>query len=164
LPVYWSEFANRVRGAAFHAEVAIRSGAQGAEKKTEGLQSPQLQTWRSHQMTQKRMIVKPVAAAVGVAFVSSLAVSTTVVADDNPFAAIDLDNGYLLAGGDKDEEGKCGEGSCGEDKGDEGSCGGEEGSCGGDSGEEGSCGGDSGEEGSCGGDKGEEGSCGGHNA
>jgi uncharacterized low-complexity protein len=105
-------------------------------------------------MANKTMIVKPVAAAVGVAFVSSLAVSSTAVADDNPFASTDLDNGYMMAGGDKGEEGKCGEGKCGGDKG-------EEGSCGGDKGEEGSCGGDKGEEGSCGGDKGEEGSCGG---
>jgi len=115
-------------------------------------------------MTKKSMLVNPVAAAVGVAFVSSLTVSTTAVADDNPFAAIDLDSGYLLAGDEKDEEGKCGEGSCGGDKGEEGSCGGdsgEEGSCGGDTAEEGSCGGDTGEEGSCGGDTGEEGSCGG---
>ena len=108
-------------------------------------------------MTNKTMIVKPVAAAVGVAFVSSLAVSSTVVADDNPFAAADLDNGYLMAGGDKGKEGKCGEGKCGGDKGEEGSCGekGEEGSCG-EKGEEGSCGEDKGEEGKCG-----EGKCGG---
>jgi len=124
-------------------------------------------------MANKTMIVKPVAAAVGVAFVSSLAFSSTAVADDNPFEATDLDSGYMLAGGDKGEEGKCGEGKCGGDKGEEGSCGDDkaegkgeegkcgEGKCGGDKGEEGSCGGDKGEEGSCGGDKGEEGSCGG---
>jgi uncharacterized low-complexity protein len=115
-------------------------------------------------MTKKSLLVKPVTAAVGVAFVSSLAISTTAVADDNPFAAIDLDSGYLLAGGDKDEEGRCGEGSCGADKGEDGSCGGdkgEDGACGGDKGEEGACGGDKGEEGACGGDKGEEGACGG---
>ena len=75
-------------------------------------------------MTDKTMIVKPVAAAVGVAFVSSLAVSATAIADDNPFAAIDLDSGYLLAGDKKDKEGTCGEGTCGGDKGEEGSCGG----------------------------------------
>jgi uncharacterized low-complexity protein len=110
-------------------------------------------------MANKTMIVKPVAAAVGFAFVSSLTVSSTVVADDNPFASTDLDNGYLMAGGDKGKEGKCGEGKCGGDKGEEGSCGekGEEGSCG-EKGEEGSCG-EKGEEGSCG-EKGEEGSCG----
>ena len=83
-------------------------------------------------MTDKTMIVKPVAAAVGVAFVSSLAVSSIAVADENPFALQDLDSGYLLAGDkhkDKDKEGKCGEGSCGGDKDKEGKCG--EGSCGG---------------------------------
>jgi uncharacterized low-complexity protein len=128
-------------------------------------------------MANKTMIVKPVAAAVGVAFVSSLAVSSTVAADDNPFETTDLDNGYMMAGGDKGEEGKCGgdkgeegkgeegkcgEGKCGGDKGEEGK--GEEGKCGGDKGEEGKCGGDKGEEGKCGGDKGEEGKCGGNAA
>lgn len=100
-------------------------------------------------MSDKNLMIKPVAAAVGVAFLTSLAVSSTAVADDNPFAAADLDSGFLLAGDDGDSEGKCGEGKCGEGK------------CGDDKGEEGSCGEDKGEEGSCGGDKGEEGSCGG---
>jgi len=104
-------------------------------------------------MANKTTIVKPIAAAVGVAFVTSLVASGSAVAADNPFAAADLDSGYLLAGDDKGEEGKCSEGSCSGDKG-------EEGSCSGDKGEEGSCSGDKGEEGSCsGGDKGEEGSC-----
>ncbi len=108
-------------------------------------------------MAIKLKFVNPIAAAVGVAFVSSLAMSSTVLADNNPFSTADLDAGYQLAG-EKGEEGKCGEGKCGDDKGAEGSCGddkGEEGSCGGDKGEEGSCGGDKG-------DKGEEGSCGGN--
>ena len=102
-------------------------------------------------MANKLMIVKPVAAAVGVAFVSSLFISSSVVADDNPFSTADLDSGYMLAD-DKGEEGKCGEGKCGGDKGEEGACG--------EKGEEGSCG-EKGEEGSCG-EKGEEGSCGGN--
>ena len=71
-------------------------------------------------MAIKTMIVKPVAAAVGVAFVSSLAFSSIVVADDNPFESTDLDTGYMMAGGDKGEEGKCGEGKCGGDEGEEG--------------------------------------------
>ena len=93
-------------------------------------------------MADNTLITKPVAAAVGVAFVSSLAVSTTAVADDNPFAMADLDSGYLLADNHEGEEGKCGEGKCGE-KGEEGACGekGEEGACG-EKGEEGKCGGD----------------------
>ncbi len=102
--------------------------------------------------------IKPVAAAVGVAFVSSLVFSAVAVADDNPFDASDLDAGYMLAGEGHDQggEGSCGEGegegSCGEGEG-EGCCG--EGSCGEGEGE-GSCG-----EGSCGeGDKGDEGKCG----
>ena len=92
-------------------------------------------------MTSKSKFVTPVAAAVGVAFVSSLAASSSVVADDNPFSTADLDAGYQLAG-EKGKEGKCGEGKCGADKGKEGSCGekGAEGSCG-EKGAEGSCGG-----------------------
>ena len=102
-------------------------------------------------MANKSILIKPVAAAVGVAFVSSLVISVTAVADDNPFDASDLDAGYMLADGhEKGEEGSCGEGegSCGEG---EGSCGEGEGSCG-----EGSCGEG---EGSCG-EKGEDGKCG----
>jgi len=115
-------------------------------------------------MANQSKFVSPVAATVGVAFVSSLAASTTALADDNPFSTDELDAGYQLAG-EKGEEGKCGEGKCGGDKGAEGSCGedakgeegkGEEGKCG-----EGKCGGDKGAEGSCGEDtKGEEGKCG----
>ena len=133
-------------------------------------------------MANNSKFVNPVAAAVGVAFVSSLAASTTAVADDNPFSTAELDAGYQLAG-EKGKEGKCGEGKCGGDKGAEGSCGekgkaeakGAEGKCGegkcggdkGDKGAEGSCGEKTkGAEGSCGGDKGKEkgkeGSCGGN--
>jgi uncharacterized low-complexity protein len=89
-------------------------------------------------MSNKTAIIKPVAAIAGVAFVSSLAVSTTATAADNPFELSDLDAGYMLADGHKGEEGKCGEGKCGDDKGEEGKCGdekGEEGKCG-----EGKCG------------------------
>ena len=106
-------------------------------------------------MTTKTSLIKPVAAVAGVAFVSSLAVSTTAAAADNPFELSDLDAGYMLADGhgDKGDEGKCGEGKCGDDKGEEGKCG--EGKCGDDKGEEGKCG-----EGKCGDEKGEEGKCG----
>ena len=106
-------------------------------------------------MTNNSKFVNPVAAAAGVAFVSSLAASTTALADDNPFSTTDLDAGYQLAG-EKGKEGSCGEGKCGSHKGKEGSCGekGAEGSCG-EKGKEGSCG-----EGKCGSDKGKEGSCG----
>ena len=115
-------------------------------------------------MTDKTMITKPVAAAVGVAFVSSLAVSTTAVADENPFAMDELDSGYMLAGSHEGKEGKCGEGKCGGEKAEEGKCGHEkaeegkcgEGKCGGEKAEEGKCG-----EGKCGGEKAEEGKCGG---
>ena len=129
-------------------------------------------------MANNSKFVNPVAAAVGVAFVSSLAASSSAVADDNPFSTTDLEAGYQLAG-EKGEEGKCGEGKCGGDKGKEGSCGetgekGAEGSCGEKAAKdaegkcgEGKCGGDKsaekGAEGSCGEkhEKGEEGSCGG---
>ena len=86
-------------------------------------------------MANNSKFANPVTAAVGVAFVSSLAASTTAVADENPFSTAELETGYQLAG-EKGKEGKCGEGKCGADqsaKGTEGSCGekGEEGSCGG---------------------------------
>lgn len=97
-------------------------------------------------MANKLNVVKPIAAVVGVAFVLSLAVTSTAMAGDNLFSTADLENGYQLAG-EKGEEGKCGEGKCGGDKADKG----EEGSSGGDKGEEGSCGGDKGTEGACGG-------------
>ena len=102
-------------------------------------------------MSEKNMLIKPIAAAVGVAFASSLAISTTAIAADNPFVATDLSSGYLLAGDGDGEEGKCGA------KGEEGKCGakGEEGKCG-----EGKCGEDKAKEGSCGEDKAKEGSCG----
>jgi uncharacterized low-complexity protein len=123
-------------------------------------------------MANKLNVIKPVAAIVGVAFVSSLAATSTAMADDNPFSTAELEDGYQLAG-EKGKEGKCGEGKCGGDKaekGAEGSCGekdkGAEGSCGEkEKGAEGSCGEkDKGKEGSCGGDKdkGKEGSCGGN--
>jgi uncharacterized low-complexity protein len=110
-------------------------------------------------MSDKTMLVKPVAAAVGVAFVASLAISTTAVAGDSPFAAADLDSGYLIAGEGEGEgeEGKCGEGKCGEGKGEEGKCGegkGEEGKCGEGKGEEGSCGEDKAAEGTADGEQG----------
>ncbi len=102
-------------------------------------------------MSKKTLNIKPIAAAVGVAFVTSMAISGHALASENPFEAADLDRGYMLAEGhDKGEEGKCGEGKCGEE-GDEGKCG--EGKCG-EEGEEGKCG-----EGKCG-EEGEEGKCG----
>ena len=109
-------------------------------------------------MSDKTFMTKPVAAAVGAAFVSSMAASTAAVAADNPFEATDLDNGYMLADKDKAKEGKCGEGKCGGKKAKEGACGEgkakdakhAEGKCG-----EGKCGGDNAKEGDCGGEKAE---------
>jgi uncharacterized low-complexity protein len=99
----------------------------------------------------KKVQIKPVAAAVGVSFVTALAISTPASAADNPFAAADLDSGYLLAigGDDEDEEGKCGEGKCNSD----GDCKGEDGDCSGDDGD-GDC---SGDDGDCSGDDGDDG-------
>ena len=83
--------------------------------------------------------MKPVAAAVGTAFVASLGAAAVANANDNPFGLDSLDRGYdVLADGHmegKCGEGKCGEGTCGEDKDTEGKCG--EGKCG-----EGKCGSD----------------------
>jgi uncharacterized low-complexity protein len=116
------------------------------------------------QMSQK-VIKKPLAIALGAAFVTSLAGTPVANAAENPFAMSDLSSGYVVA---EMEEGKCGEGKCGGDKTKkEGKCG--EGKCGGDKAKaEGKCGGDKAEtmategadkakkEGKCG-----EGKCGG---
>ena len=93
--------------------------------------------------------MKPITAAVGTAFVASLATASVANAE-SPFAADALDEGYdQLAQADaegKCGEGKCGEGKCGEAKDEgEGKCG--EGKCGEAKDEgEGKCG-----EGKCGG-------------
>jgi len=119
-------------------------------------------TRRGNAMNSKT--IKPVAFAVGAAFIGSLALGQAAQA--SAFSINDLDAGYAMVDDhakkkdEKAKEGKCGEGKCGEDKGKtkerekakEGKCG--EGKCGeGDKkekGEEGKCG-----EGKCG-----EGKCG----
>ena len=99
----------------------------------------------------QQVIKKPLAIALGAAFVTSLAGIPVANAAENPFAMSDLSSGYVVA---EMEEGKCGEGKCGGDKKmEEGKCGGdkkmEEGKCGGDkTKKEGKCG-----EGKCGGSK-----------
>jgi len=94
-------------------------------------------------------IKKPLSAALGAAFLAS-AIAPMASADSNPFSAQQLSGGYDLASYQKQEEGKCGEGKCGDKKA-EGKCG--EGKCG-DKKAEGKCG-----EGKCG-DKKAEGKCG----
>ena len=90
---------------------------------------------------------KPLAIALGAAFVTTLAATPVANAADNPFAMSELSSGYMVA---EMAEGKCGEGKCGGDKSKtdaEGKCG--EGKCGGEmKATEGKCG-----EGKCGGDK-----------
>ena len=83
-------------------------------------------------MSQK-VTKKPLAIALGAAFVTSLAGTPVANAAENPFAMSELSSGYVVA---EMEEGKCGEGKCGgdkatatEDKATEGKCG--EGKCGG---------------------------------
>jgi uncharacterized low-complexity protein len=124
--------------------------------------------------------LKPLAVAMGAAFVTSLATTPVANAAENPFAMSELASGYMVA--DSHMEGKCGEGKCGGDKAKavkEGKCG--EGKCGGDKAKkEGKCGGDKDRgcseeakaakegkcgEGKCGGDKAKkEGKCGGDKA
>lgn len=109
--------------------------------------------------------IKPMAAAVGVAFAASMALAPAALANQNPFQADQLSSGYNLAskhvegkcGGDKAEGGgKCGEGKQGEGKCGEGKCGGDkadsEGKCDADDSSDGKAAG----EGKCG-----EGKCGG---
>ena len=87
--------------------------------------------------------LKPLAAAVGAAFMATVALAPAASAAENPFQATELTAGYNLADG---HEGKCGEGKCGGEKSSsEGKCG--EGKCGGEKAtKEGKCG-----EGKCGG-------------
>ena len=98
----------------------------------------------------KTSTLKPLAVAMGAAFVTSLATSPVANAAENPFAMSELSSGYMVA--DSHMEGKCGEGKCGGEKAKatkEGKCG--EGKCGGDkakAAKEGKCG-----EGKCGGNK-----------
>ena len=101
-----------------------------------------------------KTINKPLAAALGAAFLASAALPAMAATETNPFGNTPLDGGYdLVSKADaegKCGEGKCGEGKCGEEKADqEGKCG--EGKCGEKKADkEGKCG-----EGKCG-----EGKCG----
>ncbi|MEA1050049.1 low-complexity protein [Lamprobacter modestohalophilus] len=81
----------------------------------------------------------PSAAVIGAALVGSLSMANLAHSAENPFAAEQLDGGYLMlaegscgegkCGGKSDGEGKCGEGKCGNKDDGEGKCG--EGKCGG---------------------------------
>ena len=101
----------------------------------------------------EKTTLKPLAIALGAAFVTSLASIPVANAAENPFAMSELSSGYMVAdshmeGGDKGKaEGKYGEGKCGGEKkmDKEGKCG--EGKCGGAKTEgkaeaEGKCGGE----------------------
>ena len=106
----------------------------------------------------KKTVLKPVAVALGAAFVTSLAGTSIANAAENPFGMTELSSGYMVT---EKAEGKCGEGKCGGEKKEtkEGKCG--EGKCGGEKKEtkEGKCGegmDKSKKEGKCG-----EGKCGG---
>ena len=75
----------------------------------------------------KNSTKKPLVAAIGAAFVTSMAFAPAASAATNPFGATELDTGYMVLA-----EGKCGEGKCGTekaaDKAKEAKCG--EGKCG----------------------------------
>jgi len=55
--------------------------------------------------------IKPLAAAVGAAFLASAIVVPVASASGNPFQVTELNSGYNLAAAEG--EGKCGEGKCG---------------------------------------------------
>ena len=59
----------------------------------------------------KNLTKKPLAAALGAAFVTSVAFAPIASAETNPFGATELETGYMVLA-----EGKCGEGKCGADK------------------------------------------------
>jgi uncharacterized low-complexity protein len=98
------------------------------------------------QKTTKRTL----ATAVGATLVGGLAFASGTQAGENPFGLQELNSGYMQIAM---QEGKCGEGKCGEEmKTEEGKCG--EGKCGSDmKAGEGKCGGDKAKEGACGGSK-----------
>ena len=110
----------------------------------------------------KKVQLKPIAAALGATFAVTLAASPLLNAAENPFSAVEFSSGYMVAG--DHAEGKCGEskgaeGKCGESKGAEGKCGeskGAEGKCGESKGAEGKCGESKGAEGKCGESKGKK--------
>lgn len=73
----------------------------------------------------KSSSMKPLAIAMGTAFVTSLAGASVANAADNPFAMNELSSGYMVADSGM-KEGKCGEGKCGGKKAEkmkEGKCG-----------------------------------------
>ncbi|MFQ5643656.1 MAG: hypothetical protein ACE5FQ_08145 [Thiogranum sp.] len=55
----------------------------------------------------KKTVMKPVAAALGAVFVTSLAGTSVANAAENPFGMTELSSGYQVAEGDM-KEGKCG--------------------------------------------------------
>ena len=57
----------------------------------------------------KKHTPKALATAIGASFVASMAASSVVNADQNPFAMSPLSSGYQVAG----KDGNCGEGKCG---------------------------------------------------
>ena len=59
-----------------------------------------------------RKPMKPVAAAIGAAFASSVLVAGGANASENPFRLSELDGGYAQLAGNH-VEGKCGAGKCG---------------------------------------------------
>ena len=99
-------------------------------------------------MSKKTM--KPVAAAIGAAFVGSMMLAGTANASGNPFGLSELNGGYAQIA-QSANEGKCGAGKCGGSKAAEKSM---EGKCGGAKSTEKSM------EGKCGGAKPAEGKCG----
>lgn len=62
-----------------------------------------------------KQLTKSLVAAAGVALLASATAAPEVSAGENPFRMVELASGYQVAdaGGDKDAEGKCGEGMCG---------------------------------------------------
>lgn len=59
----------------------------------------------------KNSTKKPLVAALGAAFVTSMAFAPAASADTNPFGATELETGYMVLA-----EAKCGEGKCGAEK------------------------------------------------
>jgi uncharacterized low-complexity protein len=77
--------------------------------------SRSVKTIKSYRENNMAHLKKPLAVALGAAFLAS-SFAPLVSAEVNPFSAQQLSGGYDLAHYGKDGEGKCGEGKCGEGK------------------------------------------------
>ncbi len=101
---------------------------------------------------------KPLALAIGSAFVASIA-ATSIHAAENPFALKSLSSGYMVADAEKMKDGKCGTDKCSAAKKKAMADKAKEGNCSADKMKEGNCSAEKMKEANCSADKAKEDSC-----